>query len=76
MIIGKVSKRRFYRHFGGIYHRYHVSKGLYWYNLIYKVISSKKIKSLAWLLAKLVNGGCTAITILAGYTAVTMYLMV
>ena len=74
MIIGKVGERRFYRHFGGIYRRYHVSKGLFWYNLIYKFIISKKIKSLAWLLAKLVNGGFTAIS--AGYTAVTMYLRV
>ena len=74
MIIGKVGKWRFYRHFGGMYHRYHVFKGLNWYNLIYKSISSKKIKSLAWLLAKLVNGGFTATS--AGYTAVTKYLMV
>ena len=41
MIIDKVSKRRFYRHFGGIYRRYHVCKGLNWYNLIYKGILSK-----------------------------------
>ena len=52
----------------------YVSKGLNWFNLIFKVISPKKIKSLGWLLAKLVNGGFTAT--LAGYTAVTKYLMV